>query len=246
MKMFSNIQTAGLEEVTDRVGGFTTLDSGVYDATVTLAYVGKSQSSDAQSVTVHFDVNGQEVRETYWITNKNGQNFYADKKDSTKKHPLPGFTSVDDLCLLTTGFPLTEQTVEEKIVKLYNFEERKELPQTVPVLTDLLGKPVALGVLKQTVDKQAKDASGTYVNTGETRDENVVDKFFHAEMRKTVTEIRTQQDTAVFIEVWAKKNTGQARNKAKGAEGKSGAPGRPAAANGAPGSAPKTSKSLFG
>lgn len=245
MKMFSNIQTEGLEEATDRVGGFTTLDSGIYDATVTLAYVGKSQSSDAQSVTVHYSVNGQEIRETYWITNKNGENFYADKKDKTKRHPLPGFTSVDDLCLLTTGFPLVEQNVEDKIVKLYNFEERKELPQNVPVLVDILGKPVTLGVLKQVVDKQAKDASGNYANTGETREENIVDKFFHSEQRKTVTEIKTQQDEAVFLDVWSKKNTGQTRNRAKGVEGNSGAPGRPALPTGGAGSAPKTSKSLF-
>lgn len=244
MKMFSNIQTEGLEEATDRVGGFTTLDSGIYEATVTLAYVGKSQSSDAQSITVHYDVSGQEVRETYWISNKNGEVSYPDKKDKTKRHPLPGFTSVEDLCLLTTGFPLQEQDVEEKVVMLYNFEERKELPQNVPVLVDLLGKSVTLGVIKQIVDKQAKDASGVYKNTGETRQENVVDKFFHTESRKTVTEVKTNQPEAVFIEIWGKKNTGETRNRSKGVEGTAGAPGRPTP-GGAPGSAPKTSKSLF-
>lgn len=248
MKMFSNIQTEGMTEAVDRVGGFTVFDSGVYDATVTLAYVQKARNSDAQSIVVHYDIGGQELRETYWFMSKEGNVFSIDKKDKNKKNPLPGFTSVNDLCLLTTGFPLEEQSVEEKVVKLYNFEERKELPQTVPVLVDVIGKAVTLGVIQQTVDKQVKNADGNYVNTGETRDENIVDKIFHAEMRKTVVEIKTGQEEAAFIGIWETKNKGKTRNRAKGAEGKSGAPGaagRPAP-GGAPGTAPKASKSLFG
>jgi hypothetical protein len=242
MKMFGNLTTDGLEEAGDFLGGGGLLDTGVYPATVKLAYAGKSQSSESQSVTVHLDVNGLEVRETFWVTNRNGDNSYADKKDPKKKHPLPGFVSVDDLCLVTTGHGLTEQDIEEKVVKLYDYEAKKDLPQNVPVLVDLLGKNLHVALVRQIVDKQKKNDAGVYVNTGETREENVIDKVFHFDSRRTVSEIRNKIAEPIFIEKWAEKNAGKTRNRSKGAEGNAGVPG----AKSAPAPSPKPKNSLFG
>lgn len=244
-KMFGNLTDNGLEQSGDRLGGGGVIDTGVYDGIVKLAYAGKSQSSNAQSITAHIEINGREFRESFWVTNRNGENFYADKNDAKKRHPLPGFTMADDLCLVTTGQPLSEQTVEEKVVNLYDFEARKELPQNVPVLTDLIGKPVTVALFAQIVDKTAKDANGVYQPTGETRNENVADKFFHQESHRTVTEIREGIEEAVFYGKWAEKNNGQPpRNRAKGVQGNTGAPGRPAAA-GAPAAGGAARPSLF-
>lgn len=242
MKMFGNLSTDGAEASGDRLGGGGVLDTNAYDGIVKLAYAGKS-SGGAHSVTVHIDFGGHEYRETFYVTNKAGDVFYVDKNDKTKRRLLPGFESVDELCLVTTGQSLTEQVTEEKVVKLYDFEEKREVPTNVPVLVDLIGKPVTVGILRQTVDKTQKDNAGNYVPTGETRDENVADKFFHAETKRTVTEFRENIEEAVFYPKWVEKNKGKTRNRAKGAEGKTGAPGRMApAANTA--SQPKTS--LFG
>lgn len=241
MKMFGNLSTEGHEEVTDRLGGGGTFESGFYMATVKLAYAGKAQNSNAQSVTIHLDIGGREYRETLWVTNKQGENFYIDKNDSTKKHSLPGFVTVDDFCLLTTGHGLVDQTFEDKVVKLYDFEQKKDMPQNVPVLIDVIGKEIGVGLIKQIVDKNVKDSSGNYVPSGETREENVADKFFHAESLRTVSEFKNSVEEAVFQPKWVEKNTGETRNRAKGAAGKTGAPGKPAAAQT---QAPKTS--LFG
>lgn len=244
-KMFGNLTTDGLEETGDRLGGGFLFESGVYTGTVKMAYAGTSgaQGSQAQSITVLIDFGGREFRETLWVTNRNGENSYADKKDPNKKHPLPGFAMVDDLCLVTTGHGLADQNVEEKVVKIYDFEQKKDVPTNMPVLVDLIGKPITSAVLKQTVDKQKKNDAGVYVNTGETRDENVTEKFFHADSRRTVTEIKQGIEEAIFIDAWAEKNTGKTRNRAKGGEGngKAGAPGA-----GAPGAAQKPKQSLFG
>lgn len=231
--MFGKLTADGLETAGDRIGGSSVLESGVYEGVVKLAYAGKARASAAQSITVHIDLGGREHRETFWITNKVGENFYPDKKDANKRQPLPGFTMVDDLCLVTTGLPLSEQTVEDKVVALYDFDAKKEVPTNVPVLTDLLGKPVTVAVIRQTVDKQKKDTAGNYVNTGETREENVTDKFMHQETHRTVTELRQPTVDAIFYDKWAAKNTGVTRNKAKGVEGKTGAPARPNAAGAA-------------
>lgn len=227
-KMFSHMTDDGLEKATDRLGGGGAFDTNVYDATVKLAYASKSQSSDAQSVVVHLDIDGREYRETFWVTGKSGQNSYPDKKDPSKKHPLMGFTMVDDLCLLTTGLPLSEQPVEEKVCNLYDFEQKKEIPQNVPVLVDLLGKDITVAVFAQIVDKTSK-VGNDYVPNGETRTENVADKFFHFDSKRTVTEVREGLEEGVFYHKWSEKNAGQPpRNRAKGVQGNTGAPGRPA------------------
>lgn len=132
--------------------------------------------------------------------------------------------------------------MEEKVVNLYDFEAKKELPKNVIVLTDVIGKPITVGVIKQIVDKNVKDSSGNYVPSGETREENVIDKAFHQESKRTVSEIRAGLDEAVFYPKWVEKNQGKPpRNRAKGAEGKTGAPGQPPAA----GQAAKPKSSLF-
>lgn len=246
-KMFGNLTNEGLEEAGDRLGGSVLFPTNVYEGVVKMAYAGKAQSSNAQSVTVIIELDGKEFRETHWVTNKNGENSWQDKTDPKKKHPLPGFTSIDDLCLVTTGYGLADQDIEEKVVKIFDFEQKKDVPTNVPVLVNLLGKPVFVAVVQQTVDKQKKTDAG-YVNTGETRNENIAEKFFHHETRRTVTEIKQGLDEAIFMDAWKEKNAGQPpRNKAKGADGKSGAPGAGGNA-GAPSAsaAQKPAKSLFG
>lgn len=245
MKMFGNLSGDGLEQTGDRLGGGGVRETGAYDGTIKLAYAGKASSSNAQSLTVVFDFGGSEYRETYWVTNKNGENFFIDKNDKTKRVPLPGYTMADDLCLLTTGFPLSEQNAAEKVISLYDYDQKKEVPTNAHVFMDLIGKQITAGLVKQTVDKTKKnDSTGQYEPTGETRDENVTEKFFHFESKRTVTEIRAEQEEAVFYPKWVEKNAGKTRNRAKGAEGKTGAPPRPAGAPAA--SAPKPTTSLFG
>jgi hypothetical protein len=108
---------------------------------------------------------------------------------------------------------------------------------------DLLGKEIIVGLLKQTVDKTKKnEATGIYEATGDTREENELDKLFRARDRMTTAEIRAQAETAAFADTWEAKWAGKVRNKSKGASGTAGAPkaaGAPAAA------AKKPTNSLF-
>ena len=117
------------------------------------------------------------------------------------------------------------------------------------MLVDLIGQPLFLGIVQQTVDKNQKNEStGEYEPTGETRDENVIEKVFHDPSKMTVVEARQGSTEPVFFEKWLSKNKGNIRNKAKGADGKGGAQsGRPG--GGAPQSGnggQKKTSSLFG
>ena len=246
-KLFGNLSTEGAEKVVDRIVGGGTIPTNIYVGKVKAVYAGKSSSSNAQSLTTLIDVNGIEHRETHWITNGKGENTYPDKQDKTKKHLMPSFILMNDLCLLTTDAELKDQEFEEKVLNLYDFDTKREVPTNVQVLTGLTGKGVTLAMVEQIVDKQKKNDAGVYENTGETRVENIIEKFLHTD-RRTVSEIMANITDPIWAPKWAEKNAGkEARNRAKGADGKSGAPGGRSGApagSGNGGTAPKSS--LFG
>ncbi len=220
MSVFENLTNEGLEESEDRLGGYNIRDTDIYLGKIKAAYAGKSDGG-AQYIGLVITLPDGEYNETIYITNKKGENFFLNKDDNSKKVPLPGFTLIDDLCLVTTGKPLSKQVTEEKTVKLYDYEERKELPKNVPMLMDLIDTEAYFAIVKQTVDKTKKnDSTGEYDPTGETRDENVIEKVFHNPSRVTVVEQREavkHDKTAepVFFDKWVEKNKGNTRNKSK-------------------------------
>lgn len=249
MSLFANLNTSGLEQSTDRLGGYSCHESGSYTGKIKVAYAGKSAGgAHSVSLIVNLDNNGGEYRETLYITNKNGQNFFLNKQDPTKKVPLPGFTIIDDICLVTTGKPLSEQSTEDKIINIWDSEAKKELPKSVPVLTDLIGQTVTLGILKQLQNKSEK-VGNNYVPTAETREANVIDKVFHTETKMTVAEARQGAEAAKFHDSWVERNAGNTQDKRTlkdGAGGQVGAPKRAEAPSAPPQSGAPARKSLFG
>jgi hypothetical protein len=144
---------------------------------------------------------------------------------------------------LTTGKEISEQDTEEKVVAsvVQHCQGRSTYQGTY--VHGYAEQASDLQVLmKQTVDKTAKSPSGEYVPTGETKEENEIDKLFQASTRRTTAEIRAGAETGVFIDSWKAKWEGKVKNKAKGGDGsgaKAGAP-KPAAAS------TKPTSSLFG
>ena len=245
MGLFGNLKSDGLEETQDRLGGGGAIDSNAYLATIKVAYAGQSEGG-AQNVTLLLDLDGREYRETIYVTNKKGENFFLNKDDKTKKVPLPGFATIDDICIVCTEKPLSEQETEEKIVKIYDFEAKAELPKSVPVLTELTGKQFHAGIIKQTVNKNEKQGD-EYVPIADTREENVLEKVFHHPSMVTVVEARRGASEAEFYGKWVEKNKGVIRDKRSikdGSSGTSGKPGSKTPPQSGGSTAPR--KSLFG
>ena len=220
-------------------GGYSPMESGLYPATVALAYLGKSKGG-AMSLELTLTVDGKEVRQTIWVTSgdaKGNKNYYTDSKGEKKY--LPGFLMANSLTRLTVGKEISALETEKKVINLYNYEAKAEVPTPVDMLTDLMGQDILVGLIKQTVDKNVKDAAGNYVPSGETREENEIDKLFRASDRKTTAEILAQAD-ASFADSWEKKWTGQVKNKATKTAGQTGQAGAPAA------NSSKPTTSLFG
>lgn len=228
---------------TDSLGGNQALESGLYPCTVTMAHLNKSAGGALGLVLTLKTSENREIRQTLWMTSgnaKGNKNYY--EKDG-EKHFLPGFNHANGLCLLAVGKEVSAMDTETKVIKLYSPEAKAEVPTKVDVLTELLGKEIVVGLLKQKVDKTAKNDAGIYVPTGETREENEIDKMFRATDRMTTAEIRAQAAEAAFAFTWETKWSGKTRDKSKGIG--TGTPGMPSMA-GMSTSAKKPTTSLFG
>lgn len=184
-------------------GGFV-MDTGVYPMTIDLAYLGESQGG-AMNVTVWLkEVDGNRShRETFYVTSgkaKGQKNTFTDK--SGKKRLLPGMEAMNQLALITTGKPLAGLTPEAKTVKLWDFEERKELPKEVPVLTDMLQQPVLVCITKRRENKR-QNVGGEWIDTNEAREFNEVSKFLHPSGH-TVAEKKAKEE-AEYRVTWESK-----------------------------------------
>jgi hypothetical protein len=221
---------ASIANEKDTVGSGGVLASGLYTGKITLAYSTVS-SGGATGLVLQIKTNeGRDIRSTQWMTSgtaKGAKNFY--EKDGVK-HYLPGFLLAQSLALLACGKEISELDQEEKVVNVYSFDSKAEVPTKVNMVMDMIGKDIMIGLIKQTVDKNVKDGNGKYVPSGETREENEIDKFFRASDSKTTSEIRAQAETAVFVDTWADKWNDKVRDKSSKIAGVSGAP-RAAAAS---------------
>lgn len=239
MNMLATLQTDNsIAQETDVLGGGSRmLESGLYPATIALAYLEQSKGGAlALNLTLKTE-EGREVRQQLWMTSgreKGQKNYYEDKQGA--KHYLPGFNLANSLCLLTVAKEISQLETEKKVVKLYSYETKSEVPTQVDALTDLIGKEIIAGVIKQVVDKNVKnEATGEYVPSGETREENEIDKFFRARDKMTTAEIRAQAEEPAFYNAWGEKWNGVTRDKSSKTsnKGTAGAP-KLAASNGKP------------
>lgn len=249
MGLFAKLKNDGLEEAEDRLGGTggRTVESNIYLLTIDAMYGGQAKSG-ALNVTISGKLDdGSDYRETVYVTNKDGDNFFLNKNDAKKKSPLPGFTLVSDICQIICGKELCEMEDEEKVIKLYDYDLKKEVPTTVPMLVEALGKTVSVAIQKRRVNKQVKNAAGAYVDTNEAREENVIEKAFDTDTKLTVYEAKNGKEAGEFWDLWLDKNKGQTYDRYKPVNGvQAGAPAAGSGAGTAAAAAATAGKSLFG
>ena len=234
MSLFASIQNANIQtKEEDVLGGSRTVPSNVYPAGIKLAYLDAAASG---AICVVFDfamlVNGKERnhKETIYISNKNKEFTYKDKQSGEDK-PLPGFVTVDSICKAVTGKSITELSTEKKMVKVYDYDQKAEVPQEKEVLMDLIRGKLELGIIEAIVDKNVKTDNG-YVPSGETREQNELSKVFN-EDGLTQLEKESGATEAKFKAAWVEQYAGKKINKAKGAAtgAKAGGVAKPATAS---------------
>lgn len=250
-------QVNAAEAATDNLGsGRKVYESGIYKFVGTALYVGKAKSGAdfMQLIGKLSSLDGieqGEYREQAYFTSGTDKGNKPTYEKDGKNYFLPGYSIVSDLLLMTTGQPLPSANFEEKLVNVYDFDQKKELPKSVMTAVDALGEPVLVAILKTEEDVNEKDANGNYVPTGKTRFSNNIEKVFHEGFRLTVVEAEQLEkagkeptiEDAIFFGAWAEKNTGQTRSKVSKGTGKAGAAPTPGG-NAAP--AGGSAKKLFG
>lgn len=251
--MFNNLKKDGLEEAQDRVSGRQVLESDIYTGTIKAFYGGQSEKGAKFVHVVLTKEDGKDYSETIYVTNQKGENFFAGKdrdgKLTGKNNPLPGFTVIDDMATCATGLPLCDLEFEDRVVNIYDFDAKKELPKTVKSADAMIGQTVSVGILKILENKGVKnEATGKYDATSEEIYKNGIDKVWNTEVQMTVAEARDGvTENGVYWKKWLETNSGEGKFKdarkfdaAKG--GKTGAPvaGKPG------GAATSGAKPLFG
>ena len=255
MGVFGNLTSDGLEDKEDRVGGGSwSLETDAYELEIKVAYAGKSNGGAQFVAFVFADTSGKEYKETFYVTSKDGKNYYMAKdkegKETGKKRALPGFEHVNDICLVTTDKPLSEQETEEKTVKVYDPDAKQEIPKSVPVMVDLIGKKIYLAIYKRLENKSTL-VNGAYVVNADTRDVNTAEKVFHYPTKLTVKEATDGVAEPAFFDAWVEAHKGKVQDKRTIKDGEAGQSGRPGRAAGSPpaasgNSAAPARKSLFG
>lgn len=216
MSLFGNLTSADTEKRGDVLGGgYSPIESDVYNLKIKAAYLGKAASSAAQSVSFIFTLeDGREHRETLWITTKKGECFYANPNGG--KTQLPGFEVFNDIVMATLGHEvadITDDAVEQKVLELWDSEAGKEIPKPVNMIMPLIGQSITIALKQELVNKQAKQADGSYADTDETRTNVVSAKVFHAESGMTIEEAKRNggwdASKATFKDKWLEVHKGQ-------------------------------------
>lgn len=216
MSILDNLKTDNtIQGETDSVGkNFNPVDSNIYQSMIKLAYYTITTSQAICLNVVFLTKEKREIAQQFYMTSgkdKGCKNYYVDKEG--KKQYLPGFNMANALALLTTGKEIGELTTEPKVIKLWDYNQKAEVPTKVEMYMDLLNKPILIGVIKQIVDKKKKDAAtNKYIPTGESREENEVDKVFAANDGATVAERKAKQKGAFYL-TWLEKWKGKVRDK---------------------------------
>lgn len=234
MSLFGNVtRNDNVEPETDSLGGFSRLESGVYDFVVEMAYAVEAQSGAKGLFLQLMGGTGQPLRETLYVTSgteKGGKNYFTDRNG--KDRYLPGFVLANDLCIAITGKELSEQKGAEKEVKVTSWVDNKPVEglEKKQVLLDLIGAKISLGILKVLED-------GHPVTTN-SRERNSIDKVFVYGSRLTIVEKEAGLTEGVFIDKWVERNAGKTQDKrveSKGSDaGTAGAPAATAAGATAP------------
>lgn len=207
----ANVKT----EDNDVLGGSKTIPTNVYPATIKMMYLDTAKSG---AISVNLEavmmVNGKQRshKETVYISNREGKFTYTDKQ-SGEEHPLPGFSQIDTLCQLALGKPFVTLSAEKKVIKVYDFQARAEVNQEKEVYVDMIGTHIQIGMFEETVNKQKKnDQTGKYEPINESRDQNVINKFF-GEDGHTLTEKEAGTEPK-FIDAWRAQYAGNEDPKA--------------------------------
>lgn len=201
LKIDSDVVTTNPDVIS---GSGYIMDTNLYPMIVDMAYMEKS-ASGAEALKFHLkmaDGSPQTSRQTFWVASgdkKGNKNFFIAKDKS--KRLLPGMIQGDQLTHITCNKCLADMIEEDKTIKLWNRDSQSEENTTVRALTEMLDKPVLVGMLKVRDNKVIRNSNGGYDKIADDRFFNEADKLFFPN-GLTVTESVAGETEPKFRERW--------------------------------------------
>lgn len=233
------------DEEKDVVSSGGALDTNVYPAKIKYGYLYKS-TRGALMAKIEFDTGGRSVSiDECIMSNKSGE-LKATYEKGGEVRLLPGYSKILNV-FQTVGITndagelvqdLSEVEVEERLLKLYDFKERKEVASEQNCLVQLFDENVEIAVYKEVVDKTTnvagEDEPADYQPTGETREVNEVVKVMNEDGFTLLEQGDEDVTEPLFKAEWIEAHKGKVKNKAKGAKEGAAKSGRPGGKAGGP------------
>lgn len=185
------------------VGGGFTLPTGLYPMVVENCYLDKT-ASGAMMMHLHLKrkTGGNQVyRFSDCIVSGDAKGNKPTYVKDGKEFPLPGYSKMNQISRITAGLKLGQISPEKKLVKLYDFDAKAEVPREVPVVTEMVGQEILVGLVLKRENKRANQG-GKWVDTNDAREFNEIDKVFYPD-GFSVTEKDAEAEEAAFVKKWA-------------------------------------------
>lgn len=150
------------------------LDTGLYQAIVKYIYFTKTaRGGDCANAVL--EING--LTHTFPMYVTYADNHKPVKEVNGKKVVIPGYKQLNSLVYCACEKTAEQCSQEQKSIMIYDWKQRKEIPTLVDTITDVMNKPIIVGIKKVNKHKQA-NVNGQYVPTTETFFTNEVDRYY--------------------------------------------------------------------
>ena len=144
------------ERVSTGGGGYKITESGSNLFKINMVNIIESQHG-AIGVKIQLETEeGKKLTQTEYITNRDKQSYYIDKKTNAKKE-LPGYSKICALNYLVNGV-WGLPTVSEREIKEYDYDARQEVSVRREVAVDMVGKAIG-GCVTVWMEDSYKDKS---------------------------------------------------------------------------------------
>lgn len=203
-----------VQENSENVGGWSADDSGIQTVMFDLAYQTESKNGAYALNLNSKDKDGNERRYTIYFTNRNKEVFYIDKKTQEKKM-LPGYQLINNLCLAACGKSFQEvvKASKKKVIDLYDFESRSDVPTEVTTYPAMCKKVLKIGVIKVSKNKFVKGKE-----TNEKVEVNEIHTAFRKDDNLTPKEVKDKVKEAKAYPKWVKYWDGRVKDEFKAVE----------------------------
>lgn len=203
----------------ERVGGFTPLPSGLYEATIKRAYAVSTDKSDAAAVrielTVTSDTGKTEMTETFWVMSAEGETFRVDKRTGERR-VIPEWMEMNNLASLATDGEFKFPDLETDDYSYRVEKEGKESFIKTECYPELEGFEVLVAITHRKRYKQVKQGD-KYVYIDEVYETNTVDRFFDLD-GFTAAELDREAEEPSISTKWEEKNAGKVIEQRRPAE----------------------------